>query len=118
MLMDAINPPRIFQFVDFIKLELRIKSPDFFARIGAVGFFGHKQNLTLSRIRCMTTQVGTITEQLLSRKAVAARWQTSVETVKRREKQGLLNPIRFNQRLLRYKLSDILQIEAEAGGAK
>jgi predicted site-specific integrase-resolvase len=55
-------------------------------------------------------------EQLLSRKAVAHRWQTSVETVKRREKAGLLKPIRFNQRLLRYKLSDIEALEAAAAG--
>lgn len=58
-------------------------------------------------------------EQLLSRKAVAARWQTSTETIKRRERDGLLSPIRFNQRLLRYKLSDIQAVEAAAAvGAK
>jgi hypothetical protein len=55
-------------------------------------------------------------EQMLSRRAVAARWQTSVETVKRREKAGLIKPIRFNQRLLRYKLSDIAAFEAAAAG--
>ncbi len=67
----------------------------------------------------MTTQVPAISEQLLSRKAVAERWQTSVETVKRREKEGLLRAIRFNERLLRYKLSEIEAIEAAAaGGAK
>ena len=57
-------------------------------------------------------------EQLLSRRAVAGRWQTSVETVKRREKEGFLKAIRFNERLLRYKLSDIEAFEAQAGGAK
>jgi predicted site-specific integrase-resolvase len=67
----------------------------------------------------MPTQATTIPEQLLSRKAVAERWQTSVETVKRREKEGLLRAIRFNERLLRYKLSEIEAIEAAAaGGAK
>jgi hypothetical protein len=55
-----------------------------------------------------------IPEQLLSRKAVADRWQTSVETVKRREKAGLLRAIRFNQRLLRYKLSNVEAVEAAA----
>jgi hypothetical protein len=55
-------------------------------------------------------------EQLLSRKAVADRWQTSVETVKRREKAGLLKALRFNQRLLRYKLSDVEALEASTGG--
>jgi hypothetical protein len=57
-----------------------------------------------------------IPEQLLSRKAIADRWQTSVETVKRRERAGLLKPIRFNQRLLRYKLSDVEALEASATG--
>jgi uncharacterized protein (UPF0254 family) len=56
-------------------------------------------------------------ERLLSRSELAARWSCSRETVKRRERQGVLRAIRFNQRLLRYKLSDILEIEAEAGGA-
>jgi len=56
-------------------------------------------------------------EQLLSRRAVADRWQTSTETVKRREKAGLLKAIRFNRRLLRYKLSDIQALEGAAGGA-
>jgi hypothetical protein len=54
---------------------------------------------------------------LLSRKAVAQRWETSVETIKRREREGLLKAIRFNQRLLRYKLSDIEALENAAGGA-
>jgi hypothetical protein len=64
----------------------------------------------------MNTKVVSSYEQLLSRKAVADRWQTSVETVKRREKAGLLKALRFNQRLLRYKLSDVEALEAAAGG--
>jgi hypothetical protein len=66
----------------------------------------------------MKSNARSSSEQLLSRRAVADRWQTSVETVKRREKDGLLKAIRFNQRLLRYKLSDIQALEAEAGGVK
>jgi predicted site-specific integrase-resolvase len=66
----------------------------------------------------MSKQVVSIPEQFLSRRAVANRWQTSVETVKRREREGLLKAIRFNQRLLRYKLSDIEALEAAAGGAQ
>jgi predicted site-specific integrase-resolvase len=64
----------------------------------------------------MTTQATTIPEQLLSRRAVAQRWQTSIETVKRREKEGLLKAIRFNERLLRYKLSNVKDVEAAAAG--
>jgi len=64
----------------------------------------------------MNRKVVSRPEQLLSRKAVADRWQTSVETVKRREKAGLLKALRFNQRLLRYKLSEVEALEAAAGG--
>jgi len=53
---------------------------------------------------------------MLSRKAVADRWQTSVETVKRREKAGLIKALRFNQRLLRYRLSDVVAYETTAAG--
>jgi hypothetical protein len=50
---------------------------------------------------------------------VADRWETSTETVKRREKEGGIKAIRFNQRLVRYKLSDVEAFEAAAaGGAK
>jgi len=68
-------------------------------------------------IRRMNRKIASPPEQLLSRKAIADRWQTSVETVKRREKAGLLRAIPFNQRLLRYKLSDIEALEAAAGGS-
>jgi predicted site-specific integrase-resolvase len=52
-------------------------------------------------------------EQLLSRKTLANRWGVCRETIKRAERAGLLKAIRFNDRLLRYKLSDVLAIEAE-----
>jgi hypothetical protein len=64
----------------------------------------------------MTTQDAAMSEQLLSRKALAARWQTSVETIKRREREKVLKPLRFSQRLLRYKLSDIEALETAAAG--
>lgn len=54
-------------------------------------------------------------ERLLSRGELTARWSCSRETLKRREREGILKPVRFNQRLLRYKLSDIVAIEAAAG---
>jgi len=52
--------------------------------------------------------------RLLSRRQIAVKEGVSVETIKRREKQGLLTPIRFNSRLLRYRLSDVLAYEAAA----
>jgi len=57
-------------------------------------------------------------ERLLSRGELSIRWSCSRETLKRREREGVLRAIRFNQRLLRYKLSDILAIEATAGARK
>jgi hypothetical protein len=54
-------------------------------------------------------------EQLLSRGALAQRWECCIETIKRREREGVLKSIRFNQRLLRYRLSDIMAIESAAG---
>jgi predicted site-specific integrase-resolvase len=57
-------------------------------------------------------------EQLLSRKALAQRWSCSTETIKRRTREGLLHPVRFNQRMIRYSVSEILRVEQEAlGGA-
>ncbi len=61
-----------------------------------------------------TNQTG---EKLLSRKQLAERWQCSTETVKRRTREGLLHPVRFNSRLLRYRLAEILAVEANATGA-
>jgi hypothetical protein len=48
---------------------------------------------------------------MISRAQLAKRWGVSKETIKRREAEGLLQPIRFNQRLLRYRLEDIIAIE-------
>jgi hypothetical protein len=53
-------------------------------------------------------------EVLLSRKQVAKRWSVCTETVKRKERSGLLSPVRFNERLTRYRLSDVLALEQEA----
>ena len=57
-------------------------------------------------------------EQLLSRSQLAKRWSCSGETVKRRTREGVLNPLRFNQRFLRYRLSDIVHVEEQAEGGK
>ena len=55
-------------------------------------------------------------EQLVSRKALASRWQCSVETIKRRTREGWLHPVRFNQRMIRYPMSEIIRVEQEASG--
>ena len=54
---------------------------------------------------------GSTVPEFISRDQLAKRWSVSKETIKRREREGLLTPIRFNQRLLRYRLDDILAIE-------
>ena len=51
---------------------------------------------------------------LISRKQVAKRWGVCTETVKRKERSGLLLPVRFNERLTRYRLSNVLALEQEA----
>lgn len=53
-------------------------------------------------------------DTLLSRRQVAARWSVSTETIKRRSRDGILAPLRFNQRLLRYRLADVIRAEEEA----
>jgi len=64
--------------------------------------------------------------QLVTRKGLASRWQVSVETLKRRERCGILPVLKLG-RGVRYRLDDIESIEADAevrqsggtiGGAK
>lgn len=57
-------------------------------------------------------------EQFLSRAQLAKRWSCSNETIKRRTAAGILKPLRFNQRFLRYRLSDVVRIEDEAAATK
>jgi predicted DNA-binding transcriptional regulator AlpA len=53
-------------------------------------------------------------DPLLSAQEVAKWMGVSVRTIKRREKDGQLSPIRFNDRLVRYRLSDVLKIQQQA----
>ena len=54
--------------------------------------------------------------KLLDRKLLANRWSCSIETLKRRERAGVLTAIVLG-RLVRYRLSDIEAIES-AGAAR
>lgn len=58
-----------------------------------------------------TTQPG---DAFVSRKELAARWRCSEMTIKRREREGLLKPIRTG-RLVRFRLRDIEATEAALG---
>ena len=51
--------------------------------------------------------------RLLTRKELSGRWQLSTETLKRRERWGLLPFLKLG-RGVRYRLSDIQRLEAEA----
>ena len=51
--------------------------------------------------------------QLVTRKGLAERWQLSTETLKRRERCGLLPFLKIG-RGVRYRLSDIERLEAGA----
>ena len=64
----------------------------------------------------MTTEVklSSEAERLYSRAELALRWNCSKETLKRREKAGLLPALKFNSRVTCYRLSDIERIKHEA----
>ena len=51
--------------------------------------------------------------EMLTRRDLAHRWRVSTETLKRREKAGLLRALKIGHGV-RYRLSDILNFEAEA----
>ena len=57
-------------------------------------------------------------EDYISRQELSARWDCSLETLKRREKQGILRPVGFSGRMVRYRLSEVLAVEQEALQAK
>jgi hypothetical protein len=56
-------------------------------------------------------------EQFLTRDDLRARWRVSVSELHAKEKAGVLKPYHFSYKVVRYKLSDILEIEERAGKA-
>jgi hypothetical protein len=56
-------------------------------------------------------------EKFLTRRELASRWRCSGETVKRRQRDGLLHPIYLSARKVIYRLTEIQSLEA-AGGAQ
>jgi hypothetical protein len=57
-------------------------------------------------------------ERLLSRREIAARWGCCTRTVARLEAAGLLKPVRFNSRNIRYTLSNVTAAERAAKGGE
>lgn len=51
---------------------------------------------------------------LVSRAELARRWGCSIETLKRREKAGVLNGLRLSARMVRYALDEVLRVERDA----
>ena len=52
-------------------------------------------------------------DRLLSRSDLKERWSCSLETLKRRERDGLLHPLKLGAKV-KYRLSDIVEAEREA----
>ena len=46
------------------------------------------------------------------------RWRVSIATIKRREQQGILRPIRMSTHVVRYRLSDVVRAEEEAAAGR
>jgi hypothetical protein len=59
-----------------------------------------------------------IDDCFLSRAEVMRRWRVSIATVKRRELQGILRPIRMSTHVVRYRLSDVVRAEDEAAAGR
>ncbi|HEY5812557.1 MAG TPA: hypothetical protein VIT23_07885 [Terrimicrobiaceae bacterium] len=51
--------------------------------------------------------------EFLTRNELARRWRVSTETIKRRERAGILPVLKLGRRA-RYRLEDVTRIEAEA----
>jgi len=59
-----------------------------------------------------------IDDCFLSRGEVMRRWRISIATIKRREQQGILRPIRMSTHVIRYRLSDVVRAEDEAAAGR
>jgi hypothetical protein len=51
--------------------------------------------------------------QLVTRRELSDRWKLSIETLKRRERCGVLSPLKLG-RGVRYRLADVERLEADA----
>jgi hypothetical protein len=56
------------------------------------------------------------TIKFLTRAEVAERWRCSKESVKRRQRAGLLNPVYLSERKLLYRIGEVEAVEAAAVG--
>jgi hypothetical protein len=56
------------------------------------------------------------TAKYLTRAELAERWRSSKETVKRKQRCGLLHPIYLSERKLLYSIAEIEALEAQGAG--
>jgi hypothetical protein len=54
--------------------------------------------------------------KFLTRQELATRWRCSGETIKRRQRSGVLHPIYLSPRKILYRLSQIERLEADGEG--
>jgi hypothetical protein len=53
-------------------------------------------------------------DMLISRAEVMRRWRIFIGSVKRREKEGVLRPVRIGWRAVRYSLPDVVRADKQA----
>ena len=54
----------------------------------------------------------------IDRPALARRWRCHTETLRRKEKTGQLHPLQLGERMIRYRLQEIVEIEREAASTQ
>jgi hypothetical protein len=59
-------------------------------------------------------QIQQRTDVLVTRRQLASRWNCAVETIKRRQRQGIITAVRLSPRQVRYSLLEIIRIEEAA----
>ena len=69
------------------------------------------QKITLTKRYQYANQA--MQDRLLSRSDLRDRWACSLETLKRRERDGLLRPLKLGAKV-KYRLSDVIEVEREA----
>ena len=50
-------------------------------------------------------------DALISRQSLCSRWQVCAETLKRKERAKLLRPIRLSERMVRYRIAEVVALE-------
>ena len=97
---------------ELLDLVRRIK--DFRARFGYAPKFDDEPGQATSPAKRPAPKTPMNGETLLSREQLARRWGCCIETIKRRERAGSLPSVRFNSRVVRYRLVDIERLEQQA----